>query len=220
MTLDNLRYALYLNNLKLLEKIAYLGGTDITSLAGAFNAHKEDLVIHVSQADKDFWNSILDNAKEYAKQLFDGVTHMTIEIVDALPEEPKLMTIYLVPVSQEGSTEQVGNYYNEYMFVNDKWEIIGNTHIDLTPYLQREQFEKIIANYVTTKDLSAILADYIKVDSFHKHDNIDVLSQLSVSDKGILLFNQQAIESGTSITDEEIQQAITDTLAILKANKQ
>lgn len=215
MTLENLRYALYLNNLVLLDKIAQIKDTDIASLLQNFKNHQNDLVIHVTKEDKKFWNSTLENAKAYAKELFDGVTHMKIEIVETLPENPEHMVIYFVPSVSNTDEEVTQDYYDEYMFINDKWEVVGHTYVDLTPYLQREQFEKIIADYVTSKELATILIDYAKSTDLHLHENKNVLDKFSTSETGSLLFDTQVIQMETVITDEEIQAAIQNTLMVL-----
>lgn len=57
-----------------------------------------------------------------------------------------------------------------------------------------------------------ILLAKIKKDS-HTHDNLDMLDDLSDSD-GLLHYKDTPVSLG--VTDEEVQQAITDTLKILK----
>lgn len=63
------------------------------------------------------------------------------KIVDELPTEnidPQI--IYLVK-------ETVGeeyDYYNEYIYVDGEWELLGSTRIDLSNYYTKEQVDKII----------------------------------------------------------------------------
>lgn len=54
-----------------------------------------------------------------------------IEVVDALPDEGVEGTIYLVPVEDPESE----NYYEEYLWIDDAWELIGTTQIDLSDYV-------------------------------------------------------------------------------------
>ena len=132
MTLSNLRQALLLNNAKILKLIKELendSSTNLAELQNILNSHLENNVIHVTQNDKDVWNSTLQNAKDYAQSLFDGL--IGFKIVSELPTNDILeKVIYLVP---NGNEESDNNYYDEYMYIDSKWEIIGNTLIKGEP---------------------------------------------------------------------------------------
>lgn len=54
-----------------------------------------------------------------------------IEVVTELPETGESNVIYLVP-KQDTSTD---NIFDEYLWVNNDWELIGNTGIDLSDYI-------------------------------------------------------------------------------------
>ena len=287
MTLENLKEALYLNNVILLNKIKALkdsiddiisvdietlknlidnindndisninnkidniNNTEIPNLKQSINDinntklvnlkqliddltndlsnHTSDTIIHVTQNDKDLWNATLQNAKDYAKKLFDSVTSFSIEIVESLPtKDIKSMTIYFIRNGRDNESD----YYEEYMYINNKWEIIGSTFVNLTPYLLKEDFEKYqqeitnkfakyntsdeitnilkdylltqtfndtIKNYSTTSDINKILNDYAKKDDLHEHNNKDTLNKLSESPDGNLLFNGNEIKNNNS----------------------
>ena len=63
-----------------------------------------------------------------------AVDHLSREIVEALPEAANENVIYMV--RREGGTGQ--DVYNEYMYINGVWEIIGDTSVDLTDYAKKE----------------------------------------------------------------------------------
>lgn len=245
MTLDNLQYALYLNNRILLDRIKAVKDVvdgdvsdDIKELKKLLQEldielsnHTSDTVIHVTQDDKDLWNATLQNAKDYAKKLFDGVTSFTIEIVDALPtEDIKSMTIYFMRNGRDNESD----YYEEYMYVNDKWEIIGSTFVNLAPYVLKEDFEKYqqeitdkftkyntsdeitntlkdyllaqtftdtLKNYSTTAEVNKELEAYAKKTELHKHDNKDILDKLS-DVSGTLNYNGTPIQTEIQISQE------------------
>ena len=191
------------------------------------STHINNTIIHVTQDDKDLWNATLQNAKDYAKQLFSSVTSFTIEIIDTLPtEDIKTMTIYFMRNEHDNESD----YYEEYMYINDKWEIIGSTFVNLAPYLLKEDFEKyqkeitdkfakyntsdeivnilkdylltsdfndIIKNYTTTEALQKLLKEYTKTEDIHTHENKDIIDKLSESTDGNLLFNGQEIKGGS-----------------------
>lgn len=63
-----------------------------------------------------------------------AVDHLSREIVVALPETANENVIYMIP--REGGAGQ--DVYNEYMYINGAWEIIGNTSVDFTDYAKKE----------------------------------------------------------------------------------
>ena len=63
-----------------------------------------------------------------------AVDHLSREIVVALPETANENVIYMIP-RESGAGQDV---YNEYMYINGAWEIIGNTSVDLTDYAKKE----------------------------------------------------------------------------------
>ena len=199
----------------------------LSDLFSALDTHIKDTVIHVTQEDKDLWNSILDNAKKYAKKLFDSVTSFNIQIVDTLPvDNIKTMTIYFMRNGRDNESD----YYEEYMYINNKWEIIGSTFVNLASYLLKADFEKYqqeiadkfakyntsdeianilkdylltqtfndtIKNYTTTEVLNKILEEYAKTKDIHTHENKTIIDKLSESADGNLLFNGQEIKGGS-----------------------
>lgn len=63
------------------------------------------------------------------------------EIVDELPTENiDTHTIYLV----KETAGEADDYYNEYIYINGEWELLGSTRIDLSDYYTKEQVDKII----------------------------------------------------------------------------
>ena len=59
-----------------------------------------------------------------------GITGISFEIVQTLPQTGDPGTIYLVPDSQ-GTT---GDIYEEWIYISNNWEKIGTTACDLTDY--------------------------------------------------------------------------------------
>ena len=63
-----------------------------------------------------------------------AVDHLSREIVGTLPENANENVIYMV-LREDGTGQDV---YNEYMYINGAWEIIGDTSVDLTGYAKTE----------------------------------------------------------------------------------
>lgn len=79
-----------------------------------------------------------------------AVDHLSREIVEALPETANENVIYMV--RREGGTGQ--DVYNEYMYINGVWEIIGDTSVDLTDYAKTEDIlvKSVSADFTVTED--------------------------------------------------------------------
>lgn len=75
-----------------------------------------------------------------------GITGIDFQIVQTLPATGVKGTIYLVSNSGTGT-----NVYDEYIYVNNAWEKIGSTAVDLTNYMQ---FSDMVA--LTNTELNTI----------------------------------------------------------------
>lgn len=107
-----------------------LESSDIADLKG----HVTDYTIHVTKEDKELRNSILKQAKEYSDKLFNGIDKFAIVV---LADDEKITSLE----SGEKNTvyfEKNGEEYNEYMYINEKWEPIGSNNIDLSNYYKKE----------------------------------------------------------------------------------
>lgn len=83
--------------------------------------------------------------------------HLKYEIVTDLPtSEISTTTIYLKSNGQTGNQ----NVYTEYMYLNNAWEIIGDTFVDMANYYTKtqvdSQIETALAAYVKTSDMVEI----------------------------------------------------------------
>lgn len=77
-----------------------------------------------------------------------GVTQFDYSIVASLPASGKKGTIYLVANSGTGN-----NVYDEYIWLNNKFEKLGTTEVDLTGYLKTTDIESI-----TNAEIDTIVA--------------------------------------------------------------
>jgi len=161
---------------------------------GTIKDHAENLTIHVTQEDKDLWNASLQNAKDYAKALFDQLTSFEIVKCQELPEKDiKPMTIYFLQVDPEQD-----DLYEEYMYLDDNWEKIGNTRIDLS-------------NYVTTSTLqSEITTLNNTINAKETAINQSITNLENKHDQDILTTNQaiETLESNITSTINTIQSSI------------
>lgn len=68
-----------------------------------------------------------------------GVTQFDYEVVNELPATGVKGTIYLV-----AHTAETQNLYDEYLWINNAWEKIGTTSIDLTNYYTKTQTDTLL----------------------------------------------------------------------------
>ena len=65
-----------------------------------------------------------------------NIHQFDIQVVQALPSQDiQEHTVYFVP-----KTGETNDVYDEYIYVNNGWEMIGNTQIDLSNYVQKTDY--------------------------------------------------------------------------------
>lgn len=74
------------------------------------------------------------------------ITGIEFAIVDDLPTVGSAGTIYLVLKA----TTATGNIYTEYIYVNNKFETLGDTTVDLSGYLQKTDIAAINNSEIDT----------------------------------------------------------------------
>lgn len=82
-------------------------------------------------------NNQLTNGAGYqtasqVQTLIANATHLKRLKVDSLPTTGDVNTIYMV-LKSSGAT---GNIYDEYMYIDSAWELIGNSSADLSGYVK------------------------------------------------------------------------------------
>lgn len=102
---------------------------------------------------------------------------LSVKIVTVLPtEEISGTTIYLIKTS--------GNNYNQYMWIDNAWENLGSTTVDLSNYYTKDKVDEILLGYVTKDVLASILIDYVKkselarVATSNDYNDLDNLPQI------------------------------------------
>lgn len=90
-------------------------------------AGKSEIPTKISQLinDKTFKTEV------EIQELINNSTKLKKEVVTSLPSTGKDDVIYLLK-----NKNDTNNYYTEYMWISGKWEIIGDTKVDLSEYLK------------------------------------------------------------------------------------
>ena len=129
-----------------------------------------------------------------------AVDHLSREIVEALPENANENVIYMV-LRGDGTGQDV---YNEYMYINGAWEIIGDTSVDLTGYAKKEDIlvKSVSLDFTVTEAGQLTL----KADAKPEIDGSNI-SNIAISN---VLGLQDALNS--KVAAEEGKSLISETL--------
>ena len=97
----------------------------------------QDLSNYLAKDNSSIYNPINDYnpaTKKYVDDVVSNIDTLKREIVQTLPvTNIKEDTIYMVPKATAGTN----NSYDEYMYINNAWEKIGDTEVDLSNYLSK-----------------------------------------------------------------------------------
>ena len=74
------------------------------------------------------------------QSLINNSTKLKKEVVTSLPSSGKEDVIYLLK-----NKNDTNNYYTEYMWIGGKWEIIGDTKVDLTDYAKKSEIKSSLS---------------------------------------------------------------------------
>lgn len=115
--------------------------------------------------DSGFITNAVDNLINYylksetytkteVNSLIGAITTIDIQVVQQLPTtDISTHTIYFVPAE----TSEENNVYDEFVYVNNSWELIGSTKVDLSNYYTKSEANNLLddkVDKVTGKGLS------------------------------------------------------------------
>lgn len=167
-----------------LESLKYVSSPEYDTLLASLTTKEQNAVAAAAtasekaQATKDYYDLISGLKGFEIVILEDG--EYTAEKVPSIAN-PKDSTFYLVPSGNNGN-----NNYNEYIYVNNAWEMVGAKEVDLTNYVVRSELNAYVANsvladYATTASLAnyattASLNDYAKAEDLDNYAAVESLS--------------------------------------------
>lgn len=116
----------------------------------------------ISTALGNYYNKTETDSK--IAQAVAAASHLKYQIVESLPDSNQdANTVYLVAKDGAGEGQDA---YIEYMWINDNWEIIGDTSVDLSNYYTKAQTDQAIttalAAYVKGTDMVEITAEEVQ----------------------------------------------------------
>lgn len=188
---------------------------NLGSLEGPPGPKGEDSTIPGPQG-KSAYQIALDNGFEGTEEEWldslsaDGIQ---IKIVNELPETGEEKILYFLPID-DGTHE-------EYMWIAEKWEMIGTTKVDLSDYYTKQQIDELIPDvikrcvwiYSAGNDISLFAENSTNVASFTEF--IGCKPAISNNNIGLILvdnklywtkFNITAINESTDAAYQEFTQ--------------
>lgn len=118
--------------------------------------------------DKGFITNVVDDlvnyylksevyTKEEVQLLIGRISSLELIKVDALPTENiKTNAIYLLPNAQS----EESNIYTEYIYMDGKWEIIGDTSVDLSQYALKTEIPTKLSQLQNDSNYSQFSGSY------------------------------------------------------------
>lgn len=140
------------------------------------NQIKSSIVDNLESLAAD--KSLSANQGRILKEMIANLANLQIEIVDQFPSVGETNIIYLVKKS--GSAPDI---HDEYVFVDGKWEKIGDTEIDLSNYYTRDEVDDKLTGFGA--------GDVIAAEAFTTADRVITSNGpgKTVKESGILINN-------------------------------
>lgn len=152
------------------------------------NAIKESIIDSLDSTATD--KALSANQGNILKTMIGNLANLRIEVVTELPSTGEVNVIYLV--KKAGTNPDV---HDEYIYVENTWEKIGNTEVDLSNYYTKEQVYSKSEVYTKT-EVDELLSnsgfgDVSAEAPFTTSDRVITSSGAgkTVKDSGILLTN-------------------------------
>ena len=117
------------------------------------------------------------SSSKIAAQIADA--GFDVEIVENLPVSGDTHTIYFVP--ETGG--ETGDAYDEYMYVDNAWEKVGSTRIDLSEYAKKADTS---ISYTLNLQTHQVEFDFSNLDAFTTDGKYNFIMYLNMFDINIL----------------------------------
>lgn len=185
-----------------------------TEINGLLNnkADKSSVPTKLSQLNNDtgFITNAVDNLTNYylksetytkteVNDLIGQIKTISIQVVDTLPTTGESNVIYLVP--KEGSKDDI---YNEYIWVNNAWELIGSTQIDLTGYATEDWVNTQIANFLTESQITQLINNSLA--NYYTQEQVNNLLDNKADKSSIPTKTSQLTNDGSNGTNPFISE--------------
>lgn len=131
-------------------------------------------------------------SKQEVNDIVATIQSISFRLVDELPETGRPGVIYLVP----SSDPQLSDVDDEYIWIDNHWEKIGSTQVDLTGYATEDWVELQIQDFLTEEQITLLVGNLL--DSYYtktETDNLLANKVTAVEGKGL---------SSNDFTDDDV----------------
>lgn len=132
-----------------------------------------------------------DRVKAWVEDKIKEVGHLTTKKVEILPEtDIDPLCIYFVPSKKAGT-------YDEYMYIDEKWELIGSSDADLSDYYRKSEADELVDTAIGEHNESELSHSDIRELIQYNADAIGDLSALKTTAK------DSAVDAVNSVYDKQ-----------------
>lgn len=125
---------------------------------------------------------------------------VTTQVVSELPENPSETVIYVLPNPDPESE----NHYIEYIYVNNQWELLGATQVDLSDYYTQEEVDSLL----DTKQDRLSIGTGIIISNDEISIDTDTVAQKTDIHNPTITFNQ----GGSTVAEITLNQILNQTI--------
>lgn len=169
--------------------------SDLTNDSGFITKAVNDLTNYYTKNDT-YTKTEVDNK-------VSTIPKFAIEVVTSLPTtDISSTTVYLVKTGEESQ-----NLYTEYIYVNSKWEKLGEQSVDLSGYVQKEAGKGLSTNDYTTEEktkLAGVQTGATKVEASSTNGHI----KINGTDTTVYTLPSDVL-TGSVATDSEVTTMLT-----------
>ena len=167
-------------------------------------AEKDKLANIEAGANKVTKLSQLENDKTFKteaeiQELINNSKKLKKEIVESLPSSGQDDVIYLLKNKNDAN-----NVYTEYLWIGGKWEIIGDTKVDLTDYAKKDEIPKLpdLSPFAKKEDIKTKLSEMTSDSENRLVSDIEKTKLSNLKEQVILTESEYEALSSAQKNDE------------------
>lgn len=185
----------------LIENISINGGYDDTEL--------KELIFNIRSDLNNYYTKTETDSKVSA------IPKFTIQVVEALPSTGiSYSTIYLVLSGEEDKS-----LYTEYIYIDNKWEKLGEQSINLDNYVTLEELNETLKDYCTattvTELINKSLENYVTLETMNAQKYLteipeNYVTEEKLNNKGFLTSVPEEYVTNTYLEQQNYLKALPD----------
>ena len=152
--------------------------------------------------------SELENDKTFKTEteiqsMISNASKLKKEVVWSLPDKGKDDVIYL-----KKTRDNADNNYDEYLWINERWELIGNTQVDLSGYVKQDILDNLLKNKADITNVLNKDKDKATIDSNTDYSNDTLYTTPYFVQQAVGVQISEHLESVSQSLDEELNKKL------------